>query len=51
MGKKKRNYRPEEFDEIEEGPSRSQLKREMAELQKICEGAEISRIAVRIPSV
>lgn len=35
MGNKKRNYRPEEFDEIEEAPSRSQLKRESAELQKL----------------
>ena len=35
MGKKQRHYRPEEFDEIEEAPSRSQLKRESAELQKL----------------
>jgi len=35
MGKKNRNYRPEEFDEIDERPSRSQLKRDMAELQKL----------------
>ncbi len=35
MGKKKRNYRPDEFDEIEEAPSRSQLKRESRELQKL----------------
>ncbi|MBI9079044.1 MAG: DUF615 domain-containing protein [Pseudodesulfovibrio sp.] len=38
MGKKQRNYRPEEFDEIDEideRPSRSQLKREMIELQKL----------------
>jgi ribosome-associated protein len=35
MAKKQRNYRPEDFDEIEEAPSRSQLKRESAELQKL----------------
>lgn len=34
--KQKRDlYAPDEFDEIEEGPSRSQLKREMHELQKL----------------
>jgi len=35
MSNNRRNYRPEEFDEFEESPSRSQLKRESAELQKL----------------
>ena len=35
MGKKKQLYRPEEFDEFEEAPSRTQLKRECNELQQL----------------
>lgn len=35
MGKKNCNYRPEEFDEIDDRPSRSQLKRESHDLQKL----------------
>lgn len=35
MGKKNRNYRPEEFDEIDDSPSRSQLKRESTQLQRL----------------
>jgi Uncharacterized protein conserved in bacteria len=37
MGKKKPLYRPEEFDEFEYGPSKSQLKRDSIELQKLGE--------------
>jgi ribosome-associated protein len=37
MGKKKPLYRPEEFDELEYGPSKSQLKRDSIELQKLGE--------------
>ncbi|WP_319542798.1 ribosome biogenesis factor YjgA [uncultured Pseudodesulfovibrio sp.] len=35
MVKKNKIYRPEEFDEIDESPSRSQLKRDMIDLQKL----------------
>ena len=35
MSKNQRNYRPEEFDKIDERPSRSQLKRDSSELQKL----------------
>lgn len=35
MVKRNRNYRPEEFDEVDERPSRSQLKRDSHDLQKL----------------
>ncbi|BDQ39075.1 hypothetical protein SYK_34350 [Pseudodesulfovibrio nedwellii] len=35
MGKKNKIYRPEEFDEAYEGPSRTQLKKDMRELQQL----------------
>jgi len=37
MGKKKPTYLPEEFDEIDDRPSRSQLKRESHDLQQLGE--------------
>lgn len=37
MGKKKPLYRPEEFNDREYGPSKSQLKRDSVELQKLGE--------------
>ena len=35
MAKKKSTYRPAEFDDVDERPSRSQLKRDMTALQKL----------------
>ncbi|BCS90279.1 ribosome biogenesis factor YjgA [Pseudodesulfovibrio sediminis] len=35
MSKKKRNYRPEEFDEVDDRPSRTRMKKDSAELQKL----------------
>jgi len=35
MGKRNQNYRPEEFDEIDDRPSRTQLKKDSAELQQL----------------
>lgn len=43
MAKKKRTYRPEYFDEVEDNrPSRSQLKRDMHELQQL--GADLAAL-------
>lgn len=42
MAKKRNTYRPEEFDEQEDGPSRSQLKRDMHELQQL--GADLAAL-------
>ena len=48
MGKKKRIYRPEEFDEMDDRPSRSQLKREMNDLQKLgCDLAALGDAVVK----
>jgi len=42
MAKKKPTYSPSEFDEIEDRPSRSQLKRDMADLQQL--GADLAAL-------
>ncbi|NDV17915.1 DUF615 domain-containing protein [Pseudodesulfovibrio sp. JC047] len=42
MAKRNKIYRPEEFDEIDDRPSRSQLKRDMKELQKL--GADLAAL-------
>jgi len=42
MGKKNRTYRPEEFDEEDSRPSRSQLKRDMHDLQQL--GADLAAL-------
>lgn len=39
-------YAPEEFDELDEGPSRSQLKREMHELQQL--GADFAALGDKV---
>lgn len=45
--KQKRDlYSPDEFDEIEEGPSRSQLKREMHDLQKL--GGDLAALGDKV---
>ncbi|WP_319472046.1 ribosome biogenesis factor YjgA [uncultured Pseudodesulfovibrio sp.] len=48
MAKKQKRdlYRPEEFDEVEEGPSRSQLKREMHALQQL--GANLAALGDKV---
>ncbi|WP_272700291.1 ribosome biogenesis factor YjgA [Desulfovibrio sp. Fe33] len=46
MGKKKTTYRPEEFDEFEDRPSRSQLKRDMTALQQL--GADLAALGDKV---
>ena len=46
MAKKKPIYRPEDFNDREEGPSRSQLKRESHDLQKL--GADLAALGDRV---
>lgn len=46
MGKRKYTYRPEEFDEYEEGPSRSQLKRDCHDLQQL--GADLAALGDKV---
>lgn len=46
MAKKKPTYRPEEFDEIDDRPSRSQLKRDMTALQRL--GADLAALGDRV---
>ncbi|WP_286181940.1 ribosome biogenesis factor YjgA [Desulfovibrio sp. Huiquan2017] len=43
---KKSTYRPEEFDEIDDRPSRSQLKRDMAALQQL--GADLAALGDKV---
>lgn len=42
MAKRKNTYLPEEFDEVDDRPSRSQLKREMTALQQL--GADLAAL-------
>lgn len=46
MGKKKPLYRPEEFNDREYGPSKSQLKRDSVELQNL--GAEFAALGDKV---
>jgi len=46
MVKKAKTYRPEEFDEIDDRPSRSQLKRDMIELQQL--GADMAELGDKV---
>jgi len=46
MGKRKPLYRPEEFDERQYGPSKSQLKRDSTELQSL--GEEFAALGDRV---
>ncbi|MGE4192597.1 MAG: ribosome biogenesis factor YjgA [Pseudodesulfovibrio sp.] len=46
MVKKAKTYRPEEFDEIDDRPSRSQLKRDMIELQQL--GADMAALGDKV---
>jgi ribosome-associated protein len=46
MAKKKPTYHPSEFDEIEDRPSRSQLKRDMAALQQL--GADLAALGDKV---
>ncbi|EGB16639.1 protein of unknown function DUF615 [Pseudodesulfovibrio mercurii] len=46
MAKKKPTYRPEEFDEIDDRPSRSQLKRDMTALQQL--GADLAALGDKV---
>ncbi|MGE4423297.1 MAG: ribosome biogenesis factor YjgA [Pseudodesulfovibrio sp.] len=46
MAKKKPTYLPSEFDEIDDRPSRSQLKRDMTALQKL--GADLAALGDKV---
>jgi ribosome-associated protein len=46
MAKKKPTYHPSEFDEIEDRPSRSQLKRDMTALQQL--GADLAALGDKV---
>ena len=46
MAKKNRTYAPAEFDEIDDRPSKSQLKRDMTELQQL--GADMAALGDKV---